>query len=202
MLAALVLGAALAADPCLAGPADDPFVTCFDPNNDGHVVLRVISTDTMNDVYAVSSELTGPAASAWLALAGDGTKGYLVSSVSTQAEILGPALGNFVGAFQLSSPGAYPVWDNATARVFIPQLQTNSVSVVDTTSNAVVAMYQTGAQPWAVAIAAGKVYVTNRADGTVTVIGPQRTTTTIASSPRRRKLTSEASMAPVPLAAS
>ena len=150
------------------------YITYYDPNEDGRVVLRVVSTDTINDLYQVTAEFTGPAGCAWLALSPDARKGYLVSSVSSTAEVIDTATDTVAGALQLPFPAANPVWDQATGRVFVPHIHDNIVSVIDPASDTIVETYQTGNEPWSVTRAAGKTYVTNRRDGTVSVIVEQQ----------------------------
>jgi YVTN family beta-propeller protein len=147
------------------------YVTYDDPYQDSLVVLRIIATDTINDVYQVLADLTGPAASAWLAMSPDASKGYQVSSLSSGAQMLDAAHGTFAGTVALPAVAAHPAWDQTTGRVFVPHVLSNVVSVIDSALDAFVETYQTGNQPFYVTMAAGKEYVTNLADGTVTVIG-------------------------------
>jgi YVTN family beta-propeller protein len=149
------------------------YVTYDNPSQDGRVVLRIIAADTTNDIYTVASDLVGPAASAWLALSADAQKAYLVSSVSPAAQIVDGAHNSIAGALQLPAASTYPVWSAADNHVYVPHTQMNAVSVIDAAVDAIVATYQTGNQPYYVTLAAGKKYVTNLVDGTVTVIGPK-----------------------------
>jgi YVTN family beta-propeller protein len=150
-------------------------------------VIRAIATDTVQDSYTVAHDVTGWSASSWLALPANGAKGYLLSSSASTVEVINTIDDAFSSVVALPFAAAYPALDRMTGRLFIPHYQANIVSVVDTASDAIVATYTTGQAPWSIAIAGNKQYVTNRADGTVSVIGAPivqvPTSTSLTSSP-------------------
>jgi len=62
--------------------------------------------------------------------------------------------------------------------MYVTSLNSNTVSVIDSTTNTVIATIPVGRQPWGVAFdpVNGNMYVTNMADNNVSVIAPLTTT--------------------------
>jgi len=158
------------------GPA--PFLPKVTP--DGSLVyvastqgneLSVINTST-NTVTA-TVPITAPTG---LAFAPNGALAYVAQFASPGTlTVLAVPSNRVVATIPLGSASANPIKVAITpdgSLVYVTNLSSNNVSVVETGSNSVIATVPVGNQPYAIAVSTdgSQVYVGNAADGTISVI--------------------------------